>query len=73
MYTVTIDGKLTHNIPVLNPMTFNDVKVFAGDKKNPPADASIKNLLWEHLPVPDILFNFYTPTMVSPENKTKIW
>ena len=46
-------------------MTFQDVKVFAGDKKNPPADASYKNLLWENVPIPDILFNVYTPTIVS--------
>ena len=46
-------------------MSFQDVKVFAGGKKNPPADASYKNLLWENVPVPDILFNVYTPTIVS--------
>ena len=46
-------------------MTFQDVKVFAGGKKNPPADASYKNLLWENVPIPDILFNVYTPTIVS--------
>ena len=45
--------------------TFNDVRVFAGDRKNPPADASYRNLFWENLPVPDILFNVYTPTLVS--------
>ena len=72
LYAVTIDGKLIHDIPLLNPVTFHDVKVFAGDKKNPPADASYKNLFWEKLPVPDILFNIYTPTIVSIENKTKI-
>ena len=65
LYAVTIDGKLIHDIPLLNPVTFHDVKVFAGDKKNPPADASYKNLLWENVPVPDILFNVYTPTIVS--------
>ena len=46
-------------------MTFNNVKVFAGDHYNPPADASYKNLLWETSLVPDILFNVYTPPIVS--------
>ena len=68
LYAVTIDGKLIHDIPLLNPVTFHDVKVFAGDKKNPPADASYKNLLCENLSVPDIMFNIYTPTIVSLEN-----
>ena len=48
-------------------MTFNDVKVFAGDKFYPASDASYKNLVWENLPVPDILFNVDTPTIVSIE------
>ena len=67
-YAVTIDGKLIHNIPLLNPVTFQDVKVFAGDKKNPPADASYKNLLLKKMPVPDIMLNIHTPTIVSREN-----
>ena len=46
-------------------MTFNDVKVFAGDNFAPASDASYKNLVWENLPDPDILFNVYTPTIVS--------
>ena len=43
------------------------MKVFAGDKKNPPADASYKNLVWEKVPEPDIMFNVYTPAIVSVE------
>ena len=39
--------------------------VFAGDNFNPAADASYKNLVWENLPVPDILFHVYTPAIVS--------
>ena len=50
---------------LLNPKTFNDVKVFAGDKFAPASDASYKNLVWENLPVPDIHVD--TPTIVSIE------
>ena len=46
-------------------MPFNDVKVFAGDQYFPPADASYKNLFWETILVSDILFNVYTPPIVS--------
>ena len=73
MYTVTIDGKLIYSLPLHNPMTFNDVKVFAGDNGIiPQSDASYKNLVWENLPVPDILFGFYTPAIVSLEYRIKI-
>ena len=54
------------------------MKVFAGDNYNPAADASYKNLVWENLPVPDIVFPKDTPTIVShqkiqysSENKLK--
>ena len=53
----------------LNPKTFNDVKVFAG--VSPASDASYKNLVWENLPVPDILFHADTPTIVSIE--CEVW
>ena len=68
-YTLTIDGKLISSFPLLNPKTFNDVKVLAGDDFNPAANASFKNLVWENLPVPDIFFQIDTPTMVRLENK----
>ena len=43
------------------------MKVFAGDYFYPAADASYKNLVWENLPAPDILFHMsmYTPAIVS--------
>ena len=44
------------------------MKVFAGDDFNQPSDASYKNLVWENLPVPDILFHVDTPAMVSLDN-----
>ena len=44
---------------------FQDVKVFAGDSSHPAADASYKNLVWENIPVPDILFHVFTPAIVS--------
>ena len=50
-------------------MTFNDVKVLAGDDSNPAAYSSLKNLVWENLPVPDIFFQIDTPPMVRIENK----
>ena len=45
-------------------MTFDDVKVFAGDDYYEPSDASYKNLVWENLPVPD-MFNVYTHTVYT--------
>ena len=48
-------------------MTFNDVKVLAGDNFYPASDASYKNMFWENLPVPDILYDEYTPSFVSLE------
>ena len=48
---------------------FQDVKVIEGDTSHPvvgdAADASYKNLVWENLPVPDILFHQDTPAIVS--------
>ena len=50
---------------LLNPKAFSDVKVFAGDRFYPASDASYKNLVWENLPVPDILLEVDTPAIVS--------
>ena len=75
-YTVTIDGNLIHNISLPSPFLIDEnqnpmlknVKVFAGDNYYPgEANASYKNLFWENLP--DILFDVYTPTIVSLEIK----
>ena len=75
-YTVTIDGNLIHKISLLSPFLIDldknpilkNVKVFAGDDYYPgEANASYKNLFWENLP--DILFDVYTPTIVSLEIK----
>ena len=43
------------------------MKVFAGDDFYPASDASYKNLVWENLPDPDILFHLDTPSIVSLE------
>ena len=54
-------------------MTFNKVKVFAAETVHtilPAADASYKNLVWENIPLPDILLNMYTPAIVSLKNKS---
>ena len=40
---------MVHNIENDNPKTFTNIKVFAGDKSKPAADASYKNLVWENL------------------------
>ena len=53
------------SVAILNPRTFNDVKVLAGDNSAPASDASYKNLVWENLPIPDILFHVDTPAIVS--------
>ena len=68
-YTVSIDGKLIRSFPITKPRTFNDMKVFAGDNFDPAADASYKNLVWENLPLPDIMFNVDTPSIVSIYNE----
>ena len=68
-FNLTIDGKLIHSIEISNPKTFNNVKVFAGVDTHPPSIANYKNLVWENLPLPDILFNEYTPAIVSLVNK----
>ena len=60
-----MDGQIVDSYPLLNSTTFHDVRVFAGDDFYPPAHASYKNLVWENLPLPDILFNVDTPAIVS--------
>ena len=70
---ITIDGKLVHNFPYFNPKSYNDATFSTGDDVDPPSDASYKNLVWENLPVPDILFQREIPTIVSLEYKIKGW
>ena len=48
---------------LLTPVTYYDVTVFSGDAN--AADASYKNLIWENLPAPEILFHVGTPAIVS--------
>ena len=35
------------NVENTNPLSFEDVKVFAGDNFFPASDASYRNLIWE--------------------------
>ena len=49
--------------------TFSDVKVFAVNWHEWPADASYRNLFWETFTAPDILFNIYSPPIVSLYDK----
>ena len=50
-FTVTINGREVHSVENTNPKTFTNVRVFAGDKFKPAADASYRNLLWENFHV----------------------
>ena len=56
-----------YSIPTNSEWNFKDVKVFAADNFYPAADASYKDLQWENLPAPDILFymSMDTPAIVS--------
>ena len=49
-----------------NPKTFTNVKVYAGDKSKPAADASYRNLLWENFHV-DHSFNIGTKIQDSKQ------
>ena len=40
---MTIDGRQVHSVENTDPRTFTNVRVFAGDKFKPAADASYKN------------------------------
>ena len=71
-YSVTIDGKLIHNVLQQNLQTFDEVKVFAGENDQTSSDASYRNLFWENLPVPQVMFHQYTPTIVSLEYRITI-
>merc|ERR1719219_611716 len=46
-FIVTIDGKEIRKVENKDPMTFQDVKVFAGDKFLPAADVAYNNLTWD--------------------------
>ena len=59
---VTIDGTVVHSADNYVHWNYKEVKVFAGNNLDPPADTSYKNLVWENLP--DILFHVYTPALV---------
>ena len=49
-----------------NPKTFTNVRVFAGDKFKPAADASYRNLSWENFHV-DHSFNIGTKIQKNKE------
>ena len=46
-YTVTINGAEVESVENTEPKTVTNVRVFAGDKFKPAADASYRNLVWE--------------------------
>lgn len=45
-YIINVNGKQIHRVENKNPRTFKDVRVFAGNKFYPAADASYKILDW---------------------------
>ena len=47
-FTVTIDGREVHSVENTDPRTFTNVRVFAGDKFKPAADASYRNFQAGH-------------------------
>ena len=47
-YTININGEEIKNVENTNPQSFQNVKVFAGDKFKPACDASYKNLIWKN-------------------------
>ena len=50
-YTVTINGAEVESVENTEPKTVTNVRVFAGDKFKPAADASYRNLVWETFPI----------------------
>ena len=48
-YSVSVDGKEIHRVENEDARTFQDVRVFAGDKFYSPADASYRHLVWENI------------------------
>ena len=46
-YKVNINGVEIRNVENIISQSFEDVKVFAGDKFHAAADASYDNLMWE--------------------------
>ena len=57
--TITINGIDVHSIENTNPKTFTNIRVFAGDKSKPAADASYRNLKWENFNI-DQSYNIRT-------------
>ena len=58
-----IDGKQIHKVKNSDPRTFDHVKVYAGDRFHPAADAEYMNLAWENMKgksVTHIIFTLYT-------------
>ena len=47
MYSIAIDGQLVHSVENTNPLSFDNVKVFAGDPWHESFDAKMKDLVIE--------------------------
>ena len=62
-----IDGKQVHKVKNSDPRTFDDVKVYAGDRFHPEADAEYMNLKWINMKgKAGFLYFYYSNEMVSP-------
>ena len=47
---VKIDGKEINRLENNDPKSFENVRIYAGDSFNDPANASLKNLKYEKIP-----------------------
>ena len=68
-----MNGREVHSVENTNPKAFTNVRVFAGDKSRPAADASYRNLSWKNFYV-DHSFNVGTKILKNKEIGTiDIW
>ena len=62
-----VDGKQVHKVKNSDRTTFRDVKVYAGDRFHPEADADYMNLEWENMKgETGFLYSYYSNEMVAP-------
>ena len=62
-----IDGKQVYKVKNSDPRTFDNVKVYAGDRFHPEADADYMNLEWENMKgKTGFLYSYYSNEMVAP-------
>ena len=75
-YTVKIDGETIRSDENTDGRAIEDVKVFAGDKWNPPADGSLTNLIWDSFPRSEACpadWSQFRGRCYKFVNETKVW